>query len=50
MITYAEEVDNENLNISTNSQPEQILNIKTNLLRPSEKLQLGNRLLDDSTI
>ena len=50
MITYEEDVDNENINISNHSEPDAILNIKSNLLKPPEKLKVGNRLLEDSKI
>lgn len=48
MITYEEDVDNENNNISTHSEPSYVLNIKSNLIKPQEKLKIGNRLLEDS--
>lgn len=50
MITYEEDVDNENINVSNHSEPDAILNIKSNLLKPREKLKVGNRLLEDSKI
>jgi hypothetical protein len=47
MITYEEDVDNENINISNHSEPDAILNIKSNLLQPPERLKVGNRLIED---
>jgi hypothetical protein len=48
MITYEEDVQNENVDFSINSDPDNLLNIKSNLLKPKEKLKIGNRLLEDS--
>lgn len=48
MITYEEDVHNENLDLSNNSEPDNLLNIKSNLLKPKEKLKIGNRLFEDS--
>ena len=48
MITYEEDVHNENLELSNNSEPDNLLNIKSNLLKPKEKLKIGNRLLEES--
>jgi len=48
MITYEEDVDNENINLSNHSESDAILNIKSNLLKPPERLKVGNRLLEDS--
>lgn len=50
MITYEEDVDNENINVSNHSEPDAILNIKSNLLKPPERLKVGNRLLEDSKL
>ncbi len=47
MITYVEDVDNENINISNHSEPDAIINIKSNLLKPPERLKVGNRLIED---
>jgi hypothetical protein len=48
MITYEEDVHNENDDFSINSNSDNLLNIKSNLLKPKEKLKIGNRLLEDS--
>ena len=48
MITYEEDVHNENIDLSNNSEPDNLLNIRTNLLKPKEKMKLGNRLFEES--
>ncbi len=48
MITYEEDVDNENIVLTNNSESDAVLNIKSNLLKPPERLKVGNRLLEDS--